>query len=81
VGESGSLHQIRVIVKIGINTIKEVPQLHRGLAMPINKKKMNALKKQYGAKEGEDIYYKLENKAKAKKKKKHTKKKKKKTGK
>ena len=38
--------------------------------MPINKKKMNALKKQYGAKKGKDVYYALENKAKASKKKK-----------
>lgn len=38
--------------------------------MPINKKKMDALKKQYGAKKGKDVYYALENKAKASKKKK-----------
>ena len=36
----------------------------------IKKKKMNALKKQYGAKKGKDVYYALENKAKASKKKK-----------
>lgn len=32
--------------------------------MPIIKKKMAALKKEYGAKKGEDIYYALENKEK-----------------
>lgn len=37
--------------------------------MPVNKKKMKALKKEYGAKKGEDVYYALENKAKKKKKK------------
>ena len=34
--------------------------------MPVNRKKMAALKKEYGAKKGEDIYYALENKAKHK---------------
>ena len=38
--------------------------------MPVNRKKMDALKKQYGAKKGKDVYYALENKAKASKKKK-----------
>ncbi len=33
-------------------------------AMPVNRKKMKALKKEYGAKKGEDIYYAMENKAK-----------------
>lgn len=37
--------------------------------MPINQKKMKALKKQYWAKKWEDIYYALEIKAKKKKKK------------
>ena len=37
--------------------------------MPIIKKKMTALKKEYGAKKGKDIYYALENKAKKKAKK------------
>ena len=36
--------------------------------MPVNKKKMAALKKQYGVKKGEDVYYAMENKAKHKKK-------------
>ena len=36
--------------------------------MPVNKKKMAALKKQYGAEKGEDIYYAMETKAKHKKK-------------
>lgn len=45
--------------------------------MPINKKKMSSLKKQYGAKKGEDVYYALE--AKEKKKAKHKKKSKKKS--
>jgi hypothetical protein len=35
--------------------------------MPVNKKKMASLKKQYGAKRGEDIYYAMENKKKKKK--------------
>lgn len=35
--------------------------------MPVNKKKMSALKKEYGSKKGEKIYYALENKAKKKK--------------
>jgi hypothetical protein len=34
--------------------------------MPINRAKMAALKKEYGAKKGEQVYYALENKAKAK---------------
>ncbi len=37
--------------------------------MPINRKKMAALKKKYGAKKGERIYYALEMKAKKKRKK------------
>jgi len=37
--------------------------------MPINKKKMTALKKEYGAAKGKNIYYALEQKAKTKKKK------------
>lgn len=36
-------------------------------SMPINKKKMNALKKEYGKKNGENIYYALEQKKKNKK--------------
>lgn len=36
--------------------------------MPINKKKMSNLKKEYGEKKGESIYYALENKDKSKKK-------------
>lgn len=36
--------------------------------MPLNQKKMKALKKEYGAKKGKDVYYSLENKAKQKKK-------------
>lgn len=32
--------------------------------MPVNRKKMAALKKQYGTKKGEDVYYAMENKAK-----------------
>ena len=35
--------------------------------MPVNKKKMAALKKQYGSKKGEDVYYALENKRKRRK--------------
>lgn len=35
--------------------------------MPVNKKKMAALKKQYGAKKGKEVYYALEKKAKKKK--------------
>lgn len=35
--------------------------------MPVNKKKMASLKKQYGAKKGERIYYALEMKDKKKK--------------
>lgn len=38
--------------------------------MPINRKKMGALKKQYGARKAQGVYYALENKAKASKKKK-----------
>lgn len=38
--------------------------------MPVNRKKMDALKKQYGARKAKDVYYALENKAKASKKKK-----------
>lgn len=34
--------------------------------MPINQKKMKALKKEYGAKKGKSVYYALENKQKAK---------------
>lgn len=30
--------------------------------MPVNRKKMAALKKQYGAKKGEEVYYALEKK-------------------
>ena len=45
--------------------------------MPINKKKMAKLKKQYGEK-GKDVYYALEQKEKKKKKQKEKKKKKKK---
>lgn len=37
--------------------------------MPVNRKEMNSLKKQYGAKKGEKIYYALENKKKQKPKK------------
>lgn len=37
--------------------------------MPLNKKKMAALKKEYGAKKGKNIYYALEKKAKKKVKK------------
>lgn len=32
--------------------------------MPVNKKKMKALKKEYGAKKGESVYYAMEMKAK-----------------
>lgn len=32
--------------------------------MPVNRKKLLALKKEYGEKKGKDIYYALENKAK-----------------
>jgi hypothetical protein len=38
--------------------------------MPVNQKKMKALKKQYGSKKGEDVYYAMEQKAKSKRKKK-----------
>jgi len=37
--------------------------------MPVNKKKMAALKKEYGKNKGKDVYYALENKAKHSKKK------------
>lgn len=37
--------------------------------MPINAKKMKAMKKQYGEKKGEDVYYATEQKAKTKRKK------------
>lgn len=37
--------------------------------MPINQKKMKALKKEYGATKAKKIYYALENKAKKKQKK------------
>jgi hypothetical protein len=37
--------------------------------MPVNRKKMEALKKEYGEKKGNEVYYKLENKKKKKKKK------------
>lgn len=30
--------------------------------MPINRKKMTAMKKTYGVKKGEDVYYAMENK-------------------
>ena len=36
--------------------------------MPINKKKMAALKKEYGKKKGESVYYAMENKNKKHKK-------------
>lgn len=36
--------------------------------MPVNQKKMKALKKEYGSKKGKDVYYALEQKAKKKKK-------------
>jgi hypothetical protein len=35
--------------------------------MPVNKKEMKALKKEYGKKKGKSIYYALENKWKKKK--------------
>jgi hypothetical protein len=38
--------------------------------MPVNKKEMKNLKKEYGAKKGKQIYYALENKQKAKAKRK-----------
>lgn len=38
--------------------------------MPVKKSLMNKLKKEYGAKKGEQVYYALENKAKHKGKKK-----------
>ena len=38
--------------------------------MPVNRKKMAALKKEYGDKKGKEIYYAMENKAKKKSKKK-----------
>lgn len=44
--------------------------------MPINKKMMAALKKEYGAKKGKSIYYAMENQGKTGHKKKKAKKKK-----
>lgn len=38
--------------------------------MPVNRKKMEAMKKQYGKEKGKDVYYALENKMKQKQKKK-----------
>jgi len=38
--------------------------------MPVSKKKMGALKKEYGDKKGKEVYYAMENKKKKKKKKK-----------
>lgn len=38
--------------------------------MPVQKKKMKALKEEYGSKKGEEVYYAMENKAKHKPKKK-----------
>jgi hypothetical protein len=38
------------------------------IIMPINRKKMAALKKEYGEKKGKNVYYALEQKAKKKKK-------------
>lgn len=35
-----------------------------GELMPVNKKRMAALKAEYGAKEGENVYYAMENQAK-----------------
>jgi len=35
--------------------------------MPVNRKKMKNLKKEYGPKKGEDVYYAMENKMKKKK--------------
>ena len=35
--------------------------------MPVNQKKMRALKAQYGAKKGEELYYRMESKAKKRK--------------
>lgn len=32
--------------------------------MPVNRKKMTALKKEYGPKEGKEVYYKMEQKMK-----------------
>lgn len=37
--------------------------------MPVNKKKMTALKKEYGSKKGEDVYYAMEQKKRKGKKK------------
>lgn len=37
--------------------------------MPINKKMMSSMKKQYGKEKGKDVYYAVENKLKQKKKK------------
>jgi len=36
--------------------------------VPVNREKMAALKKQYGAKRGEDVYFAMEQKAKSRKK-------------
>ena len=36
--------------------------------MPVNRKKMEALKKEYGAEKGKQVYYALEQKQKKKKK-------------
>ena len=36
--------------------------------MPVNQKKMKSMKKQYGKKKGEQVYYAVENKARKKKK-------------
>lgn len=38
--------------------------------MPVNKKMMSSMKKQYGKEKGKDIYYAIENKQKKKKPKK-----------
>lgn len=38
--------------------------------MPVNKKKMKAMKEEYGTKKGKSVYYALENKMKQKGKKK-----------
>ena len=41
----------------------------KGVDMPVNKKKMAAMKKEYGAKKAKEVYYAVENKQKQKKKK------------
>lgn len=41
-----------------------------GYIMPINKKMMESMKKQYGAKKGKDVYYTVEQKQKTSSKKK-----------